>query len=101
METLFMVKIVKMLKWKILNEAGSFCEASLRHVIKKFPVENILWCCKVLHPDSPTSNSSLQGNVNTWQENNYCISECWQTDRWMEPILSWGHKGGEVPVKWW
>ena len=28
--------------------------------------------CKVLHPDSPTSNSSLRGNVNTWQEVQGC-----------------------------
>ena len=100
MKTLFMVKIAKLLKWKTLNEARSFYEASLRHLMKKFPVENILWCCKVLHPDWPTSNSSLRGNVNTWQDVSYYISKCWQTNRWMEPILSWGHKGGMTPVNY-
>ena len=101
-KTLFLVKIVNLFKWAILNEARSFSEAFLKHLIETFLVENIiLWCCKVLHPDSPTSNSSMRGNINTWKEVDYFISECLRTKGWMEPILSWGHKGGVVPIKWW
>ena len=88
--------------WKFLNEARSFYEASSRHLIKTFSVGKIiLQCCKVMDPDSTTSNSSLGGNVNTWQEVIYCISECWQTNQWMEPTLSLGHKRGGITVKWW
>ena len=32
--------------------------------------------------------------LNNTQEINCHISECWQTNQWKEPILSWGHKGG-------
>ena len=49
-------------KSRILNGARGFYGASLRHLLKKFPLKNtILRCCKVLHPDSSTSDSSLQG----------------------------------------
>ena len=55
------------LKSNLLYGARSFYEASLRHLIKKFPFENIiLQCCKVLHPDSCTSDSSLARHLNTW-----------------------------------
>ena len=38
-------------KSRILNGTRSFYGASLRHLLKKFPLESItLWCCKVLHP---------------------------------------------------
>ena len=38
------------LKSEILNGARSVYEDSLRHLIKKSPLENIiLWCCKAVH----------------------------------------------------
>lgn len=47
---------------KILNEGGSFHEATSKHLIKNFPLENIiLQCLKVLHPDSCTSDLSQRG----------------------------------------
>ena len=49
-------------KSRILNGARSFYGASLRQLLKKFPLENIiLRCCEVLHPDSHTSDSYLWG----------------------------------------
>ena len=47
-------------KSKILNGARSFFKVSLRRLIKKFLLENILQYYKFLHPNSHTSDSSLQ-----------------------------------------
>ena len=65
------------LKSKLLYGGSTFYEASLRHLIKLFPFENIiLQCSKVLHSDSCTSDSSLVMYLNTWQEINWYNSEC-------------------------
>ena len=47
-------------KSKILNGARSFFKVSLRRLIKKFLLEIILQYYKFLHPNSHTSDSSLQ-----------------------------------------
>ena len=44
----------------MLNRARNF-EASLRHFTKKFPLQNILRCCKVLHSESCISDLFVRG----------------------------------------